>query len=183
MNTNIKHDAITLERIKQLHPDLINEVKEIYNKICESLTSNSRCRFAYTLRTFPEQAELYAQGRTKIFDANGKRLGKVTNAKAGQSYHNYGLAIDIVLLIDKDKNGTFESASWDIKTDFDKDEKSDWMEIVEIFKSYGWNWGGDFKSLKDYPHFEKSFGLSVSELLKRYNSGKFIPGTNYVKIK
>jgi peptidoglycan L-alanyl-D-glutamate endopeptidase CwlK len=50
-----------------------------------------------------------------------------------------------VLLVDKDKNGTYETASWDIKTDFDGDGKADWMEIVAIFKRYGFEWGGDWK--------------------------------------
>lgn len=85
-------DNVTLERIKTLHPDLREEALEIYNKICETLTGKAICRFAYTLRTFSEQAALYAQGRTVFFDKNGKKLGKVTNAKAGQSMHNYGLA-------------------------------------------------------------------------------------------
>ncbi|MDA7028670.1 M15 family metallopeptidase, partial [Bacillus sp. CLL-7-23] len=42
-------------------------------------------------RSFAEQNKLYAKGRT----ASGKI---VTNAKAGQSNHNYGLAVDYVLL-------------------------------------------------------------------------------------
>jgi len=28
--------------------------------------------------------------------------------------------------------------------------------VVKLFAKYGWNWGGDWKSLKDYQHFEKS---------------------------
>ena len=27
---------------------------------------------------------------------------------------------------------------------------------VELFKKQGWIWGGDWKSLKDYQHFEKN---------------------------
>jgi peptidoglycan L-alanyl-D-glutamate endopeptidase CwlK len=132
------------------------------------------CRFAYTLRTIKEQNDLYALGRTKLFDANGKRLGIVTNAKGGQSYHNYGLAFDIVLLT---KNG----ASWDIITDFDGDGISDWKEIVNIFKKHGYVWGGDWK-FKDAPHFEKSFGHSVANLQTLHSGNKFIPGTQYVQI-
>ena len=149
-------DKVTLERIEQLHPDLRGEVKEIYQEICEALTGRAICRFAYTLRTIKEQNDLYALGRTKP--------GKiVTNAKGGQSYHNYGLAIDIVLLVDKDKNGTFESASWQTNVDFDGDGKSDWMEVVKIFKMYGWEWGGDWK-FTDLPHFQKTFGKSIKQL-------------------
>lgn len=174
-------DSITLKRIQTLHPDLRDEALEIYEKICEVLTGRAVCRFAYTLRSFPEQAALYAQGRTVFFDKNGKKLGKVTNAKPGQSMHNYGLAIDIVLLKDVNGDGIFESASWESSVDFDKDGKADWKEIVEIFKSYGWSWGGDWKSFKDLPHFEKTFGNTTKQLIAKYNAKKFIPGTEYIK--
>jgi peptidoglycan L-alanyl-D-glutamate endopeptidase CwlK len=144
-------DKITLDRIELLHPALRDEAKAIYKEICQVLTGRALCRFAYTLRTYAEQNALYAQGRTTPG-------AKVTQAKGGQSYHNFGLAIDIVLLIDKDGNGSFESASWETKVDFDGDGKSDWQEVVNIFKQYGWAWGGDWK-FTDKPHFEKTFVL------------------------
>lgn len=157
-------DKITLQRIELLHPKLRPEAKKIYSEICESLTGNAICRFTHTLRTFKEQNDLYAIGRTRP----GK---KVTNAKGGQSYHNYGLAIDIVLLVDKDKNGTFKTALWDTKTDFDGDRVADWQEIVAIFKRYGWEWGGDW-GFKDYPHFQKTLGKSVVNLQNLYSRQK-----------
>jgi peptidoglycan L-alanyl-D-glutamate endopeptidase CwlK len=169
----MKKDAVTLERIKKLHPKVVNEVEAIYDEICTALQGKAMCRFAYTLRTFKEQADLYAQGRTKPG-------AKVTQANAGLSMHNYGLAIDIVLIVDKDGNGSFESASWDVKADFDGDRKSDWMEVVTIFKQYGWTWGGDWK-FYDAPHFEKSFGYSVRQLLDLYNKKK-VDANNYVLI-
>ena len=129
-------------------------------------------RLAYTERTDNEQSELYAQGRTKLFDINGKRLGIVTNAAAGWSMHNHNLAWDIVILEDKDNNGSFESASWDTVKDFDKDGKADWMEVVEIFKKYGFVWGGDFKSIVDKPHFEINCGLNIKQLLTLKKEGK-----------
>jgi len=140
-----------------MHPKLRKEVEQIYDEICEALNGRAMCRFAYTLRTFKEQDALYAQGRT----VKGKI---VTNAKGGLSMHNYGLALDIVLIMNDG------SASWDIKGDFDGDRKSDWMEIVTIFKQYGWEWGGDWK-FTDYPHFQKSFGRTVRGLLSDYNFG------------
>ncbi len=158
-------DNITLERIKTLHPDVRNEALQMYNEICSVLKKNVICRFAHTLRTIEEQNQLYAQGRTKLFDSKGKRLGIVTNAKGGQSYHNYGLAIDIVLLVDKDGNGTYESASWDIKGDFDKDGVADWNEITNIFLKYGWNYLIDKKGKRwDFPHFQKTFGKTIKQL-------------------
>lgn len=166
-------DKITLDRIKLLHPKVREEVEEMYKEMCEALTGRAILRFAYTIRTFAEQAALYAKGRTVA----GKR---VTNAGAGLSFHNYGLAFDIVLLVDKDGNGTYESASWQTDVDFDGDGQADWMEVVNIAKQYGWECGIDWK-FRDAPHFQKTFGYSVRQLLKLYNDKK-VDEHNYVRI-
>jgi len=158
-------DQKTLDRIKLMHPKLIKEVEEIYGEICEALTGKAFCRFTSTLRTFAEQDALYAKGRTTPG-------GIVTNAKGGTSMHNYGLALDIVLI----KDG--KDAIWDVKTDFDGDGKADWIEVVEIFKQYGWEWGGNWK-FYDAPHFQKSFGKSVRELLALRNAKK-VDSNGYV---
>ena len=157
-------DEKTLERIKLLHPKLRDEASLIYDEIVLALKGKAACRFAYTLRTFAEQDALYAQGRTKPG-------AKVTNARGGQSYHNYGLACDIVLLVDKDGNGTYETASWDTKSDFDGDKKADWQEVVAIFKRYGWEWGGDWKFV-DAPHFQKTYGKTIVELQQLHKTDK-----------
>ena len=176
-------DKLTLDRIELLHPKIKEEVRSIYiDEVCKSLTGRAICRFAYTLRTFAEQDALFAQGRTRLFDTQGKRLGVITQARGGQSFHNYGLAFDIVLLTDNDRNGSFESASWDTIRDFDNDKQSDWMEVVNIFKKHGYTWGGDFKRFKDAPHFEKTFGFTHQQLLRLHNNKNFIPGTTYVNI-
>jgi peptidoglycan L-alanyl-D-glutamate endopeptidase CwlK len=170
-------DTVTLQRIQLLHPKVRTEVDNIYkNQIVPALTGRAICRFAYTLRTFAEQDALYAQGRTRLFDSKGNRLGIVTKAKGGQSIHNFGLALDIVLIKDN------KTASWEDNIDFDKDGKADWLEVVDIMKSNGWTWGGDWKSFKDKPHFEKTFGYTWQQLLAKHNSGDFIAGTNYVNI-
>lgn len=145
-------DTITLARIELLHPKLRTEAKEIYNAIQRSLeNSRAAVRFTQTLRTIAEQDALYAQGRTKPGSI-------VTWAKGGKSYHNFGVAIDICLIIDG------KEASWDMLKDYDNDGISDWMEIVAIFKSRGWEWGGDWKTKKDYPHFQKTFGYTTAQL-------------------
>jgi len=131
-------DKITLERIKLMHPDVREQLSKDYEFINSQLPANVRLRFSYTLRSVAEQNALYVQGRTTA--------GKiVTNAKGGQSIHNYGLAFDIVILLDQDNNGTFEFAIWSGKH-FDK--------VVNYFKAQGWEWGGDWKRFKDAPHFQ-----------------------------
>jgi peptidoglycan L-alanyl-D-glutamate endopeptidase CwlK len=157
-------DKVTLERINLIHPVLRNEVNEIYQEICQVLRDNVRCRFTHTLRTFAEQDALFAQGRTKPGSI-------VTNARSGRSWHNYGMAIDIVLLVDKNRDGVFESASWDTKADFDGDGKRDWIEVVNIFKEYGWEWGGDWK-FYDAPHFQKTMGQTIRGMLAKHQAGK-----------
>ncbi len=144
-------DAISVSRISLLHPVLRVNAMQMYEEICSALTGKAICRITHTLRTIEEQDALYAQGRTKP----GK---KVTNAKGGQSYHNYGMAFDICLIIDG------KTASWDMEEDFDKDHEADWMEIVHIAKKHGWEWGGEWPKFKDAPHFQKTYGYTTTKL-------------------
>lgn len=168
-------DKVSLQRAELLHPAVRDEVKELIVKAEAGLPANIAIRLVQTLRTIEEQNAIYEQGRTKP--------GKiVTNARGGSSYHNYGLAFDYCLLIDKDGNGTYDETSWDIKKDNDKDGVADWLEVVKVFEAAGWEWGGRWSSIKDYPHLQKTFGYSWRLLLAKYNNGEFIEGTRYVKL-
>jgi peptidoglycan L-alanyl-D-glutamate endopeptidase CwlK len=166
-------DQITIERIKTLHPKIRKEVSDMYNYVNDKLLGKGvRLRFAYTYRTPEEQDKLF------------KQKPKVTNAKAWQSVHQYGLALDIVLLLDKNNDNIFEEASWDTRADWDKDKTPDWSEVRDHFKSKGWVYGGDWKSFKDYPHFEKTFGLTVSQMKSKIDNKDYILENNikYINI-
>lgn len=176
-NKILKMDNITLKRIESIHPKLKSELKSIYLEINESLKGKAICRFTHTLRTFSEQDSLYSKGRT-----TGIKGKTVTNAKGGESFHNYGLACDICLLKDTNGDGTFETASWETNVDFDGDGKADWMEVVSVFKKYGWEWGGDWKKFKDTPHFQKTLGFTIKQLLDKYNKKDFITNTKYLNL-
>ncbi|WP_430101403.1 M15 family metallopeptidase [Peribacillus simplex] len=102
-------------------------------------------------RSLAEQNELYEKGRLSTGNI-------VTNAKGGESLHNFGLAIDFALL---NKQG---EAIWDMGYDGNDNGKSDWMEVVTIAKGLGFDWGGDWTGFKDYPHLQMTFGLSLREL-------------------
>ncbi|WP_430024685.1 M15 family metallopeptidase [Peribacillus frigoritolerans] len=102
-------------------------------------------------RSLAEQNELYEKGRSDPGNI-------VTNARGGESLHNFGLAIDFALL---DKQG---EAIWDMSYDGNDNGKSDWMEVVTIAKGLGFDWGGDWAGFKDYPHLQMTFGLSLREL-------------------
>ena len=96
-------------------------------------------------RSFDEQAKLYAKGRTLPGAI-------VTNAKPGYSWHAYGLAADVVF-IDKGK------WSWD--------KKHPWSLLGKIGEDLGLEWGGRF-DFRDFPHFELTNGLDISQARKTY---------------
>ena len=140
------HDKLTIERIKTAHPLIREELERYYLEVNNKLPKGVRLRFSHVHRTNEEQDELFA------------KRPKVTNAKGGQSIHNYGLAFDIVILFDKDENGTFETASW---------KQDEYFQlVVDYFKSKGYTWGGDWSNFKDNPHFQKDFGYTWRELIK-----------------
>lgn len=142
-------DLISENRIKELHPSIQNDVRKFIN---EAERKGIYLRVTDGIRTFAEQDTLYAQGRT----APGSI---VTNAKGGQSYHNYGLAFDVVPMV----NGF-------------PDYNTDWNPIAEIGKRLGFFWGGDFTSIDDKPHFQKSFGFSTGQLLAMVHNNQLKDG-------
>ncbi|UNL92753.1 peptidase M15 [Paenibacillus polymyxa] len=154
-------NKLTLEQVRAKSANRIAGLSDIQRKAAELLID-----FAYAcgvpivitqgLRTIDEQNGLYAQGRSKPGQI-------VTNARGGYSYHNFGVAIDFALLLPDGKN-----VSWDMRRDGDGDGIADWDEVVAEAKRIGWNWGGDWRSFKDYPHFEMTFGLSTAD----YRAGK-----------
>ena len=102
-----------------------------------------------TLRDAEYQDQLYAQGRTKP--------GKVvTNAKGGSSFHEYGVAIDFVPLVEG-------LPAWN-------DDKR-YQQCAQIGKKCGFEWGGDFKSFKDRPHLQDTMGFTIAD----YAAGKAPP--------
>ncbi len=140
-------DLVTINRVAHLHPKLRSEVADIIKDI---QSKGVDIRITQGLRTFAEQDALYAQGRT----TPGKF---VTNAKGGQSWHNFGLAIDFCLL---HKDGTI---SFSITEDMNADKKTDWNNVTDSFKKFGWVYGGDWNVFKDNCHFEKTFEITLQD--------------------
>jgi peptidoglycan LD-endopeptidase CwlK len=109
------------------------------------------------LRTYAEQNALYEQGRSKP----GK---KVTNARGGYSNHNFGIAFDI---------GVFEGGKY-------IPESPKYKAIGAIGMDLGLEWGGNWKSIKDEPHFQlppkwaadMTERKMLAELRSRKESGK-----------
>ena len=162
-------DPITLTRINQAHPKLRQKLLQDYIAANNLLGKYVRLRFSYVFRSPEEQHKLFLQ------------RPKVTNADSWQSIHNYGLAFDIVLLLDKDKNGTFEAITYDMIKDFDLDETPDWKEITQFFLSKGYKNGFITNGKKwDYPHFQYDFGYNWKQLKKLIDTGKTITNNGII---
>ncbi|WP_020434006.1 M15 family metallopeptidase [Paenibacillus riograndensis] len=152
---------LTLEQVKAKSAKRLDGLQPVVKAAATALIERCYARevnivITQGLRTIAEQDALYAQGRTKPGQI-------VTNAKGGHSYHNYGLAIDFALLLPDGRN-----VSWDMNRDGDGDKVADWNEVVQEAKALGFEWGGDWTSIKDYPHFQMSFGLALSALRQGY---------------
>jgi len=96
-----------------------------------------------TYRDNESQNALYAQGRT----APGRI---VTNAKAGQSFHNYRCAVDVVPLVSGKPN-------W-------KTTDPVWQRVGALGKSAGLEWAGEWKRFKEFAHFQYTGGLTLAQL-------------------
>ena len=104
-------------------------------------------------RTYQEQSELYAQGRTK----SGQ---KVTNAQAGYSWHNFGVAWDFVVF---DAKG---EPLWDSPL---------MKKCGEIAESLGLEWGGRWTSFPDVPHIQVKTGYTLAQARQKVAAGTWNP--------
>ena len=94
------------------------------------------------LRTLAEQQALYDRGRTTPGPI-------VTNAKPGSSWHNYGLAFDVAILAGGAATYPNDAYLWD--------------RVGDAGRRVGLQWGGDFVSFKDRPHFEHHPGITLAQ--------------------
>ncbi|HYJ06964.1 MAG TPA: M15 family metallopeptidase [Chthoniobacterales bacterium] len=110
-------------------------------------------------RSFAEQDKLFAQ------------RPKVTNARGGFSNHNFGIAIDITIFKgstdpEQAKTPVFESPLYKV--------------IGALGTDLGLEWGGNWKTIVDEPHFQLRPGWAqgmaerdmLTELRSRKESGK-----------
>ncbi len=125
--TQDETDPLPEGKLAQVHPKLAELAERI---ITLAKDDNFTIIVTQGLRTFAEQDMLYAQGRTRKGDV-------VTNAKGGQSNHNYGLAVDFGFII----NGKI---SWD---DHLYEHIGGWATQVNLA------WGGNWHH-RDLPHVE-----------------------------
>ena len=150
-------DSATNNRISQLDPSIQSRVKthiantnkllwaeiDRRNQVKEGSAKCCSVRITQGLRSVDEQNRLYQQGR------NGNPGPKVTNAKGGYSWHNFGLAWDIAFICGN-------SVNYD-----------DWMIDIAAQASQGISgieWGGNWTGFVDRPHFQITSGKTLEQM-------------------
>jgi peptidoglycan LD-endopeptidase CwlK len=110
-----------------------------------------RIKIISGLRTYAEQNELYAKGRTKPGPV-------VTNARGGYSNHNFGTAFDV---------GIFDGATY-------VPESTRYKAVGALGVELGLEWGGNWKTIQDEPHFQLrpawAVGLKESDMLAQFRA-------------
>jgi peptidoglycan hydrolase-like protein with peptidoglycan-binding domain len=126
-------------------------VKNLARRTIETLQGQGHSPYLVEgVRSFARQNQLYAKGRT----APGQ---KVTYVRGGGSWHNYGLAVDIVFW-----NSSHTGPSWD--------GRLPWQALGRAGKAAGFSrWMGD--SGWDFAHFEHhpNWGNSCYNLADTYH--------------
>ncbi len=114
-------------------------------------------------RTYAEQNDIFAQGRT--------RPGKiVTNARAGQSNHNFGIAWDVGIFT---AEGKYIDDLVDAKKMTSKSVDAEYKKLGALGKTLGLFWGGDW-SKPDFPHFQMLDNDLLADVRNKFVSGSVI---------
>lgn len=148
-----KFDNQTEESIVFLLPEVQKAARKFMIQV-KQINFSYNVRLISGLRTYKEQSDLYAQGRT----APGSI---VTKARAGFSYHNFGIAWDV---------GIYNSSGQYL------DDEEYYMEFGNLIvpRLTVIDWGGLWKSFIDHPHYQYRTGLGISEIRRRFESGLLI---------
>lgn len=133
-------------RLAKVHPVLATKVRELITALGDT---GLTVEVVQGLRTYEEQDMLFAQGRTR-------KGPKVTNAKGGQSNHNFGLAVDLCPFV----NG---QPAWELESAFDR--------IGAEAARLGLEWGGNWPKFPDRPHVQLANAPSLMICRKIYESG------------
>lgn len=145
-------EAFKRNKSKQVHPEVYKRAVEL---ICRCHAEDVFIVFTDGLRTLEDQAVLYGKGRANYWYSNKNysdpAAKRVSNAQPGQSFHNYGLALDFVTC-----DGSGKNIDWVVGPK--------WRRAAAIAKELGFAWGGDWTGFVDYPHIEYNGGLTIAQV-------------------
>lgn len=150
-------DARSLKNIETLIPRAQEPFKKFY-LLATATAASMGCEYIAIsgLRSMEEQAALYAKGRT----APGK---KVTNARAGSSWHNFGAAVDF---------GVFRDGKYLDSSD-PKLARRVHIACSKHAKALGIEWGGSWRTFKDIPHYQLTGGMTLATARRLHKGGKW----------
>jgi peptidoglycan L-alanyl-D-glutamate endopeptidase CwlK len=136
-------------KLKDLYPGFAVRISRMLG-FCQDKEWN--VEITAGLRSFHQQDDLWQKNRND----QGEPIGSVlTNAKGGQSWHNYGLAVDIVFK-DQNLNALFDDLRY--------------AELGVVADYFHIHWLGENPKIKgDIYHFDVNFGYTINELLAIYN--------------
>lgn len=150
---NLKNDNES--QLDLVCPDVADRWRQVEKLMWEN--HNYKIRITEGYRSFESQLAVWKQGRKKTASGwvvvDPKKI--VTHAMPGESFHQYGLAID----------SCFEGGD----PYLDRLPKNDctflWNEYGRFCKSVGLEWGGDWKgSANDRPHCQMTYGYTIHTL-------------------
>jgi peptidoglycan L-alanyl-D-glutamate endopeptidase CwlK len=127
------------------------------------LSQGLTARIISGTRTFDEQNKLYAQGRTSPGNV-------VTNARAGYSNHNFGIAWDVGIF---NKKGDYIDDLIDKKLMTSKAVDAEYKKVGAYGKACGLFWGGDWTK-PDYPHFQMRDNDELASIRDTFTDGRAI---------
>lgn len=135
-------DARSEKNIITLLPEVQSLAREFVRRVNDALPADLAVRIISGTRTWEEQDRLYRQAFDKIDNDGDGRIDeadeRVTKAPAGYSNHNFGLAFDI---------GIFRGSRY-------LTSGSEYADAAKVGKRLGFEWGGDWKSFQDPPHYQ-----------------------------
>ena len=145
-----------MQNISDVHPRLQKKVAQLI-ELCKK--NGITIGITECFRTVQEQNALYAQGRTTP--------GHIVTNASGTSYrsmHQWGVAFDFCLRMDVDKDGS-------ISDDAFNDSTGLFEKVGALGKTLGLEWGGDWTSIKDRPHFQlPDWGSTATKLINTYGT-------------
>src|SRR5262249_39369321 len=140
-------DERSERNVRTLHP----KVQELARKYLTTVrAAGIDVRIISGTRSYAEQNALYKRGRF------GNPPPKVTNARGGYSNHNFGIAWDV---------GIFDEGAY-------LQESPLYEEIASIGRAPDIEWGGDWTTFKDRPHYQLTVPLSIAEIRAKFEAGE-----------